>query len=441
MQSSRSTPSSPPAESRIVPNARPSRYPTFVGWLKAGFRRHHPAILGALIAAWTGLPFALWAAAVGLVLGAVAGGLGSSFVADKLGTLGDLFNLFGGGILGALVGAVVGLLSGLLLIYFVLITHPLQFLSLLIAGVLISLLVFLAMDLGTTLLMPLRGYRHPSRRERQKLSPLFVDAGARMGLDVLPDYWISDSKKPGAWAHMRAIVVTRGLLGDYDATDSAPQPDLDDPALTAILAHELNHWEHADVVGLTMVTACFAPFVLIVNFVQWLRIRSEWMGLILWFFFWPIWLCSRFVIVPLMGQASRRYEFEADARAATLGEPYRLGLRRALTELSAWEAPRSGWEEVLAATHPPIEARLEALEQPIPVAIAPAEPVPTRPRRPEPQRTPPPAKPQAPAKPASRRKRAAPPSPPATVSKEPPPVAQDFEPYSTPDDGEEDGRW
>ena len=118
-----------------------------------------------------------------------------------------------------------------------------------------------------------------------------------------------------------------------------------------------------------MVYACFFPFVLIVNAVSWLRDRAEWAGVICWIFLWPVWVCSRFVVVPLMSHASRRHEFEADARAASLGDTYRLGLRRALTELSVWERPRNGWEEVLAATHPPTEARLERLETPVPAPI------------------------------------------------------------------------
>jgi len=101
------------------------------------------------------------------------------------------------------------------------------------------------------LLMSLRGYRELSRREKARLYPLLKDAGRRMGLPVVPELWISDAQKPGAWAHMRGIVVTRGLLGDYDASEAAPKPDLDDTALTAILAHELHHWDCGDVVGLT----------------------------------------------------------------------------------------------------------------------------------------------------------------------------------------------
>jgi Zn-dependent protease with chaperone function len=63
-----------------------------------------------------------------------------------------------------------------------------------------------------------------------------------------------------------------------------------------------------------------------------------------------------------MANASRRAEYQADRHAAMLGEDYRLALRRALDDLSQWERPRNGWEAVLAASHPPIEYRMERLE-------------------------------------------------------------------------------
>jgi hypothetical protein len=78
--------------------------------------------------------------------------------------------------------------------------------------------------------------------------------------------------------------------------------------------------------------------------------------------FWPAWVCTKLVIVPLLTRRSRQYEYEADVRAASLGDEFRLGLRRALDELSSWERPRTGWEDVIAATHPPIEHRLQLLE-------------------------------------------------------------------------------
>ena len=360
----------------IRQHARPARFDSDRDWLVDAAQRQRRAIIGALIAAWTGLPFALWAAVIGVFVGAVVGVVGLSVLGSGAGSF---LNNQGAGLLGALAGAVVGLFGGFLLIYYVLITSPLQLVGALFSGVLVSTLVLFVMVRAEPRLMRLRGYRVPSRRENAKLEPLLIDAGYRMGLEVVPALWISDAPKPGAWAHMRGIVVTRGLLGDYDASERPPKPDLDDMALGAILAHELHHWNAGDVVALAMVSACFYPFVMIVNAVSWVRIRAEWAGILLWAFFWPAWVASRFVVVPLMASASRRAECEADAAAARLGDDYRLGLRRALDDLSAWERPRTGWEDVLAATHPPIEERMERLEA-VP-ELEPRDVVPKRPVR------------------------------------------------------------
>ena len=82
------------------------------------------------------------------------------------------------------------------------------------------------------------------------------------------------------------------------------------------------------------------------------------------------------MIVPLMS-AGPNAEYEADAAVAQLGDEYRLALRRALDELSAWERPRTGWEDVVTASHPPIEERMERLEaagtdSPPPAPLVPA---------------------------------------------------------------------
>jgi Zn-dependent protease with chaperone function len=343
----------------IVDDARPSRFASEREWFADAAQRQWRAIAGALVAAWTGLPFALWGAVAGMFVGAVAGVIGLSI----LGTFfGSVLNNQGAGLLSAAVGALLGIVGGFSFIYFYLVTHPVQFVGALLCGVLVSAIVLVVMVRAEPWLMRLRGYRVPSRREEMRLDPLLADAGSRMGLPIVPALWISDAPKPGAWAHVRAIVVTSGLLGDYDASENPPKPDLDDFALSAILAHELHHWNAGDVVAAAMVSACFYPFVLIVNALAWVRQRAEWAGVLLLVILWPVWVASRFVVVPLMAHASRQAEYEADARAASLGDDYRLGLRRALDELAVWERPRTGWDAVLAATHPPIELRMQRLE-------------------------------------------------------------------------------
>lgn len=347
-----------PQEPAIVAFARPARYATTAQWLSAGLRRQRPAAIGALIAAWTGLAFALWFALGGVAVGILVGAVG----AESLGIASTIGMNTGTGVLAAIIGAFAGGIGGLVLIYVLLILHPLQLLGALASGVVVTVLFLLVYIAAEPLLLRLRGYREPSRRERERIYPLLLEAARAMELPVVPAVWISDQQKPGAWAHMRAIVLTRGLMGDYDASEKPPQSDLDATSLIAILAHELEHWDSADVVGLSIVTACFCPLVLIINVINWIRERGEWLGVLLWVVFWPVWVASKLVVIPLMAKRSRQAEYDADACAASFGDPFRLGLRRALAELSAWEVPRTGWEDVLSATHPPIEHRLERLE-------------------------------------------------------------------------------
>jgi Zn-dependent protease with chaperone function len=329
--------------------------------LRVGAARQTPAVIGALVAAWTGLPFALWTAVIGIFFGAVVGLVGAS----ALGLASVIGLEIGVGVGSVVLGAILGFVGGLALIYVYLVLHPIQLIGAVVCGAIISAIVLFISAAAEPFLMQLRGYREPSRREKVRLNPLLMDAGRRMGLSVVPSLWISDAQKPGAWAHMRGIVVTRGLLGDYDASEKAPTSDLDQMALAAILAHELHHWDTGDVVGSEAVRACFYPIALMVSGISWIRVRGEWLGILLWCVFWPFWVSTRLVVVPLMTRRTRRYEYEADARAAGLGDEYRLGLRRALDELSTWERPRTGWEDVLAATHPPIEHRLARLEAPL----------------------------------------------------------------------------
>lgn len=64
--------------------------------------------------------------------------------------------------------------------------------------------------------------------------------------------------------------------------------------------------------------------------------------------------------VRRVAERGRDYECEADQNARRAG--YGESLREALAHLGEFEGGRSGWEHVIAGTHPPIELRLEALE-------------------------------------------------------------------------------
>lgn len=354
MEASEPTPTRTP---RIEPNARPQQYPSTFRWINNGIGRQQTGMFAAVIGAWTGLPFALWLAAVGLVGGMFAGIIGASHI----GIAQTLHVDEGVGVLAAIVGGFLGTVAGFLLIPLGYIHNPPLFAGAFISGFVVGFITLAVLVSAEPHIMRLRGYRELSRREKERLHPLLLDAGRRMGLPVVPELWMSDSVKPAAWTHMRAIVVTRGLL-DYDDRERPPQSQLGDAALGAILAHELHHWNEGDAVGLCMVWSCFWPIAAIYNAGAWLRPRARGLGTFAWVLFWPAWVTTKLIVVPLMMKQSRLLEYEADARAASLGDAYRLGLRRALDELSVWEQPRTGWEDALMATHPPIELRLERLE-------------------------------------------------------------------------------
>ncbi|MGH2965116.1 MAG: M48 family metalloprotease [Solirubrobacterales bacterium] len=352
-------------------NARPSY--SRLNWLAFGaLDRYDRGVWAAAIAAWTGLPFALWLAAFGGLIGAVLGLIGAH---DS--SLAREFHIGEGvGVLGIFAGLILGVIFGFLNIFIGYVNAPLDFIGAILSGFLVGSITLAILIAAEPQLMKLRGYRELSRREKDFLHPLLLDAGAGFGLRVVPELWISDKLIPGAWSHPRGIVIARGLLGDYDKSEGQPKPQLDSTAIRAILAHELVHWHFADPVGTRAVWSCCWPIVVAFNAASWLVQRNS--GILKavgWFFFWPAWVSIKLVIVPIMAKQSRSHEYEADARAANLGDDYRLGLRKALTELQDWEKPRTGWEDALEATHPPIELRLERLEAPrdAEAAIEPAQ--------------------------------------------------------------------
>jgi Zn-dependent protease with chaperone function len=329
-------------------------------WIEQGAERQSKAAIVAIFAAWAGLPLSLWLAALGLVAGVLAGIVG----AEHIGLAHTLHVDEGVGVVGAFIGGIAGAVGGLLLILVGYIHDPAALLGALVSGIFITFMTLAVLVLAEPRLLPLRGYRVLSRREKERLYPLLQDVGQRMGLAVVPELRISDRDAPAAWCHMRAIVVTEGLLGDYDASEVGPRSNLDRAALSAILAHELHHWSVGDAVGNAAVWSGFWPVVVLYNAAAALRERAGWLGTVGWILFWPAWVITKLIVVPIMARQSREYEYEADARAASLGDDIRLGLRRALTDLRDWEKPRTGWEEALSATHPPVELRLERLEAP-----------------------------------------------------------------------------
>src|SRR5207248_4911105 len=180
-----------------------------------------------------------------------------------------------------------------------------------------------------------------------------------MNLDGLPRFAMDDSAMPGAWSHMRTIVLSTGLL-----------QTLDDGELRGVLSHELHHWRTGDAVGLHLVWACAWPIALTANVGLFLAGagRKSRRGALLvlagWAIAWPAWVILRFLIVPVVASTQRRYEYMADAAAGQLR--YGAQLSTALRKLSTFESGRTGWERAMKATHPHTELRIEALQPPRP---------------------------------------------------------------------------
>lgn len=99
---------------------RPASFTTERDWLEHAFYRQDKAILGALAAAWTALPLAIWGAVLGAIVGAVVGLIG-------VGALGHFAGSFvqnqGFGVIGAAICALAGMVIGFGFLYFYLVTH------------------------------------------------------------------------------------------------------------------------------------------------------------------------------------------------------------------------------------------------------------------------------------------------------------------------------
>ena len=315
---------------------RPAYYPSAWRWLAVGIRRQSPAAVVALVTAWSGLWALLALATVFIAAGALI-----AFVEWLIGGgLGGVAGLLAA--LGVAAGTIAGFIEALFL------SGPGVLISV-AAGTLLSLLVFGGMVAAEPWTLQLRGYRRMSRREYDRLVPLLIESGRRMHLSSLPIVLIADDGSRNAYTAVRHVVISRTLLDE-----------LQDEPLAAVLTHELHHWARADPVGLRFVFAAALPLALLYNLaVLLVRFRGL-VALLALVLLWPAYALTRLVIEPLVAERSRGQEYEADraARAAGYGE----ALREALSHLGEFESGRSGWEQVLTATHPPIELRLEALE-------------------------------------------------------------------------------
>jgi len=345
----------------------PARYADGRQWLLNGVRRQKTAALAALFFSWTGFWIALWGAVIGACLGALVG-LGA--IAGHSFGHGAFHVTFTGaaGPVTVLTGLALGLFGGFFAVIGLIVYEaPLQWVAGMVMGLVVALGIVIFGAAFERLFLRLRGYRRLTRDEVRRIAPLVKQIAEGMDLDGLPRFAMADQVLPNAWAHMRTIVLTSGLL-----------QTMDDGELRGVIAHELHHWREGHSVGLHLVWSCAWPIAIACNVGLWIagvqqseaipmanRYRR---GAILtfagWFIAWPAWVIIRYALVPLMAKQQRQNEYEADAAAAQLG--YSASLSTALEKMGAFESGRTGWETAMAATHPPVALRVEALQPPRP---------------------------------------------------------------------------
>ena len=208
-------------------------------------------------------------------------------------------------------------------------------------------------------LLSLRGCRSLTVDEVRRVSPILQELGYQYNLRNSPRFAIRETMDMNAWAHMRHIVLTKGIF------------QLEDRELAAIIAHELHHWRSGDSVGQHLVWACAWPVVLLYNIAA--RFSNSERGpdqppsrapglfmAVIWIIAWPAWLLVKFPITLAVRSDMRRQEFEADAAVKRLGGG--PSLITALSFLSMFEGGRTGWENALYATHPSTDQRIDRLQ-------------------------------------------------------------------------------
>lgn len=330
---------------------RPTKYPTTLDWLLAGIRRQGWfSLLVATIVGWSGIWVVLWIAALAAVIGAIGGVVGANIYApgvtqSVLGQSSIVLAMVLGGA-GGLIGGFVGSLL------YIVLASPNSFVVTIAGGALFSFLIVLYLVGTEDWILRLHGYRRLSRREQARLEPLVNAVAKRMGLTATPQFLIADDGCRNAYAYLRHIVIGK-LLFD----------ELSDEALAGILAHELHHWNEGDTVGLRFVYACALPVILLYDLGALLtQTRHSALILIGWAFLWPSWVIMHVVIEPLLAARGRNtIEYECDAKAKEIG--YGEGLAQALSYFGDFENGTTGWMKALVATHPPLELRLEQLEE------------------------------------------------------------------------------
>jgi len=262
----------------------------------------------------------------------------------------------------------LGTLTGILLLVGMLIGG--------IAGTTIALFIAIAVNLlsywySDRIVLRVHGAKRTEIKElHSKVEKIAHEAGIPK-----PKIYMIESDAPNAFATGRdprhsAIAVTRGLL------------QLDDEEIEGVIAHEISHIRNRDVLVATMAASIGGAIAYLAQIGYWSlflggnrREEGNALGILLIIIFAP--LAALLVRMAL----SRNEEYKADRTGALLtGNP--LGLASALRKISKYSAEhpmrtgsaatshmwivnpfKSDWFTGLFSTHPPIEKRIEMLQE------------------------------------------------------------------------------
>ena len=265
----------------------------------------------------------------------------------------------------------LGLMSGLLLVIG-------QWLGG-VNGLVLAFVIAVAMNFGSYWFsdrVVLRMYRAQQVGPDHPLHRLTARLAQRAGLPTPKVYVIPDDS-PNAFATGRnprhaAVAATAGILRV-----------LSEPELEGVIAHELAHVKHRDILISSVAATMAATVMLVANMAQWAAIFGGFGGRDGRDDANPLALLATIIVAPLaaaliQAAVSRSREFAADRGAAAIaGNPY--GLVNALKKIEAVQRrvpldaspatahmfimmPLSGRGMMsLFSTHPPTEQRVSAL--------------------------------------------------------------------------------
>jgi Zn-dependent protease with chaperone function len=338
---------------------RPPGFPTVFSWLVAGAFRNWPGIGAAVLGGWLLLPVAVGVAvesSIRLAVDALSeeaiiGSGGHGFQAVTL------LSAIWASLVGLVRGFMVGLLGPWLYLFSEeFLNGVIVLIGLLLAALVAGLLFLLLTTASEGLIMRLQGARRMSRREEKFLIPLVIDCANSLGLTAIPAVLVDDSREINASAGARHLIINQGLLDAFN---------YDREAVCGVISHELIHWRNADTLNLRFISGLALPLYASYLFLMWLArpFRHPLLHFLFMLVTVPVTFTVQRIIAPLIAVDARAAEYRADQGAVAAS--HRIGLRLVLGQLRRTvDGTRNGWDETVLGHHPPIELRLEALEEP-----------------------------------------------------------------------------